>query len=95
MKREQRLAGRAIRKQRREQRERIEQLGDVLAAFSGIAAAVAESISAMGSAIADAIGAVYRDVLHAFECAARERARREFEWRLSFRALEAPRHDER
>lgn len=95
MTREKRLAGRAIRKARREERERFEDLLAAMPTFTQAIAAAFDALAQTFVAALEAVAAAAEKVARSFAIAARERARREFEWRLSFRALEAPRHEHR
>ena len=56
--------------------------------------AALDALGQMFVAASEAIALAAERVVRSFIIAARERARREFEWRLSFRALEAPRHEQ-
>ncbi len=98
MQRERRLAGRAIRKARREYLEHLEgnpfgprgfaAVGDAMAQAAQAAQAAAGAIAAFASAVADAYERALRPMLDYWKHAVWAREQQELRDRLAFRALE-------
>lgn len=90
-----RRAGRAIRKQRRLQREAIKSvqtmdMRPIVEAFRAMYDAVAEAVGTLASFAEAVVADAWRGwqpIIRRWEWDARERRRKEFEWRLAHRAL--------
>jgi hypothetical protein len=86
-----RRAGRAIRKARRDaQRQAVEQLPQVLETFTALAQVAGDAFAYLGRVFSEfgtAVANAYREAARRLAWMQEQERRKEFEWRLSHRAL--------